>query len=93
MQQTFFVAFQRSVRRHNPVSELCRQFLWPHGLGFALICILSCETLYRLIQSVEFTTSGVQSRWRNMSKMIKINRSVIEKGLNTFVNVIFQFSF
>ena len=68
----FFVAFSRSVPRHNPVSELCRQFLRPHGLVFALICIVSCETLYRQmyafpnhIQSIEFTTGGLQSRCRN----------------------------
>ncbi len=29
----FFVAFLRFVPRYNPVSELCRQFLWPQ-LGF-----------------------------------------------------------
>ena len=71
----FFVAFPRSVPRHNPVSELCRQFLQPHGLVFALICIVSCETLYRQVcafpnhvQSIEFTTGGLQSRCRNISK-------------------------
>ena len=33
------VAFRRSVPQLNPVSALCRQFLRPHGLVFALICI------------------------------------------------------
>ena len=66
-----FVAFPRSVAQHNPVSELCRQFLQPHGLVFALICIVSCETLYTVdrcvlfpknVQLIEFTTGGLQSR-------------------------------
>lgn len=34
---------------HNPVSELCRQFLQPYGLVFTLICIVSCQTLYRQV--------------------------------------------
>ena len=70
-----FVAFPRSVPRHNPVFELCRQFLRPHGLVFALICIVSCETLYRQVcafpnhvQSIEFTTGGLQSRCRQHLK-------------------------
>ncbi len=29
------IAFPRSVPQYNPVSELCRQFLWLHGLVFA----------------------------------------------------------
>ena len=42
------VAFPRSVPHHNiTLFKLCRQFLQPPGLGFALICIGSCETLYR----------------------------------------------
>ena len=32
----FFVEFPRSVPQHNPVSELSRQFLQPHGLVFSL---------------------------------------------------------
>ena len=32
--------------QYNPVSELCRQLLGLHGLVFALICIVSCETWY-----------------------------------------------
>lgn len=62
------VAFPRSVPWHNPVSELCRQFFRLQGLIFALICIVSCETLYRKVcafpnpvQSIEFTTGGLQS--------------------------------
>ena len=78
IQHIFCVAFSRSVSRHNPVSDLCRQYLRPHGLVFALIFIVSCETLYRQVcafphhlQSIEFTTGGLQSRCRNISKMIK----------------------
>jgi hypothetical protein len=33
------VPFPKSVPRHNPASELYRQFLWPHGLVFALITV------------------------------------------------------
>jgi hypothetical protein len=35
------------VPRHNPVSELYRLFLQPHGLVFALTYIVNCGTLYR----------------------------------------------
>ena len=72
----FLVLFPRSVPRHNLVSELYRQFLQPHGLVFALTCTVNCETLYRqvyallnhafLVQSIEFTTGGLQSRCRNI---------------------------
>ena len=41
------VPFPRSVPRHNPASELYGQFLWPHGLVFALTCTFNCGTLYR----------------------------------------------
>ena len=50
------------------------------GFVFALICVLSCETLYRKacdfpnhVQSIEFTTGGPQSRFWDISKMIKRN--------------------
>ena len=56
------VPFPRSVPRHNPFSELYRQFLWPQGLVFALTCTVNCGTLYRPVcafpnhvQSIEFT--------------------------------------
>ena len=42
MQQNYFVALPRSVPQHNPVSELCRQFLRPHCLVFALSCEAWC---------------------------------------------------
>jgi hypothetical protein len=37
--QHFLVPFPRSLLRHNPVSELYRQFLWLHGLVFALTSV------------------------------------------------------
>jgi hypothetical protein len=87
----FWGTFPRSVPLHNPVSELYRQFLRPHALVFALI---NCETLYRQVcafpnhvQSIEFTTGGLQSNCRNISRMINGNRmhlssisSLIAKG-------------
>ena len=33
------------VPQNNPVSELYGQFLWPHGLVFALTCTVNCVTL------------------------------------------------
>ena len=42
-----FVAFPRSVSRHNPAYELCRMLLPLHDLVFALKCIVSLETLDR----------------------------------------------
>ena len=78
--RNFFVAFPRSVPQQYPVSELCWQVLWPHGSVVALISTVSCETLYRQVcafpnhvQSIEFTTGGLKSSWRNTSKMIKRN--------------------
>ena len=99
---SFFLAFPRPVPWHNPVSELCKQFLWPHGLVL-LRYALSAETIYRQmcafpnhVHWIEFTTYGLQSRCRNTSKIQEnweapeVN-CVIENGLNTYVNVIFQF--
>ena len=42
----FLVPFPRSVPRHNPVSELYRQFVRPHSLVFALTCTVNCGFLY-----------------------------------------------
>ena len=51
------------------------------GLFFALTCTVSCGTLYRQlcafpnhVQSMEFTTGGLQSSCRNVSRMINGNR-------------------
>jgi hypothetical protein len=43
------VPFPRYVPWHNPVSELYRQFLRPHGLAFALACTVNCVTLHRQV--------------------------------------------
>ncbi len=43
VKQSFFSElFPRCVALRKPVSELYRQFFWPQGLVFALICIISC---------------------------------------------------
>jgi hypothetical protein len=44
------VPFRRSVLRHNPVSDLYRQFLRPHDLVFALTGTVNCRTLYRQVR-------------------------------------------
>ena len=89
----------------NPLSDLYRQFLRPHGLVFALTCTVNCGTLYRQVcafpnhvQSIEFTTGGLQSSCRNISRMFNGNRmnlslilSPIANGLNTYVNKVFLF--
>ncbi len=38
--------YPRCVAWCKPVSELYRLFFWPHGLAFALICIISFWTFY-----------------------------------------------
>ena len=70
-----FVSFPRSVPRHNPVSELYRQLPRAHGLGFALTCTVKCGSVYRQVcasanhvHSLEFTTGGLQSSCRNISR-------------------------
>ena len=77
----------------------------PHGLVFALTFTVNCGTLYRQVcaflnhvQSIEFTTGGLQSSCRNISRMINGNRlhlssilSLIEKGLNAYVKKVFLF--
>ena len=74
-------------------------------LGVALTCTVSCGTLHRQVcafpnhvQSIEFTTGGLQSSCRNISRMINGNQmhlhpimSLIAKGLNTYVNKVFIF--
>jgi hypothetical protein len=99
------VPFPRSVPWHNPFSELYGQFLRPHGLVFALTWSVNCETLSRQVcafpnhvQSIEFTTGGLQSNCRNISRIINGNRmhlssisSLIAKGLNSYVNKVLLF--
>ena len=86
--------------------KLYGQFLRPHGLVFTLACTVNCGTLYRQVcafpnhvQSIEFTTGGLQSSCRNISRMINGNRmhlssisSLIAKSLNTYVNKVFLFN-
>ena len=79
--QHFLVPFPRSMPQHNPVSELYGYFLRPHCLDFALTCTVNCGTLYKQVcaflnhvLSVEFTTGGLQSSCRNISRMINGNR-------------------
>jgi hypothetical protein len=93
----FLEPFLRSVPRHNPLSDLYGQFLWPHGLVFALICTVNCGTLYRPVcsfpnpvQSIDFTTGELQSCCRNGMHLSSIS-SLIAKGLNTYVNEVFLF--
>ena len=97
------VPFPRSVPQHNPVSELYGQFLCPHGLVFSRTYTVICGTLYRQVcafpnhvESIEFTTGGLQSSCGNISTMINGNRmhlrsilSLIAKGLNIYVNMVF----
>ena len=71
----WLVHFPRSVPRHDPVSELYRQFLWPRGLVFALTCTVNWGTLYRQVcafpnhvQSIEFITGELRSSCRNISR-------------------------
>jgi hypothetical protein len=91
------------VPQHNPVSELYGQFLQPSWLYFALTCTVNCGTLYRQVcvfpnhvQSIEFTTGGLQSSCRNILWMINgkgMHRSsiltLIAKALNAYVNKVF----
>ena len=69
----FSVPFPRSVPQHNPGPELYGQFLRLHGLFFALTWTVNCGTLNRqvcaypdYVQSIEFTTGGLQSSCRNI---------------------------
>ena len=91
----FLVPFPRSVPRYNPVSVLYGQFLRTHGLTSTV----NFGTLYRQVcafpnhvQSIEFSTGGLQSSCGNISRMNNGNRMhlcsiscLIAKGLNTYV--------
>ena len=77
--------------------------LGAHGLVLALTCTVNCGTLYRQVctfpnhvDSMEFTTGGLQSGSTNISRMINGNRthlisilSLIANGLNTYVSFLF----
>ena len=77
------------------VSQVYRQFSWPHGLAFNLTYTIDCETLYKqvcafpnYVQWIQLGTGGLQSRCRSISwPLIEAGctRSVITKGLNTCV--------
>ena len=74
-------------------------------VAWVLLCTVNCGTFYTQVcafpnhvQSIEFRTGGLQSSCRNISRMINGNRmhlssisSLIAKGLNTYVNKLFQF--
>ena len=93
-----FIPFPRYVPLHNLVSELYGQFFRHHGLVFALTLYRQVCAFPNHVQSIEFSTGGVQSSCRNISRMINGNRmhmssisSHIAKGLNIYVNKVFQF--
>ena len=80
-------------------TQSCLRALW--------IIPLTCGALNRQVRdfpnylkSLEFTTGGIQSSCKNLSKMINGNRMhlsaisrLIAKGLNTYVNNVFLFLF
>ena len=62
------------------------------------VCITTHSSTSNYVQSIEFSTGGLQSRCRNISRMIKRNGrhlssiwSDTANSLNVYVNVIFQF--
>ena len=96
--KTVLGPFPRSVPQHNPVSVLYGQFHRTHGLVFALTCTVNCGIFYRQVcvpfqihvQSIEFTTGGLQISCGKISRMRNGNRmhlnsisSLIAQGLNT----------
>ena len=74
-----FFAFPRSVPQYNSVSELCWQFLQPNCLVFALICILSCNTLYRQVCLFLLMKNLIYHRWTPI-KVLKHLKDVQEKS-------------
>ncbi len=103
MLQKCLCTFPRSLPRYNSVSEVYRQLFGLHGLVCALTYTVNCGTLCRQVcafpnhvQSTEFTTGGLQSSCRNISRMISGNRmhlssilSVMAKSVNIYVHVYF----
>ena len=75
----FLVSFQRSVPRHNPVStdnsfDFMFWFLLWHALSTAGPYIRQVCAFSKHAQIIEFTTGGLQSSCRNISRMINGNR-------------------
>ncbi len=58
-QKLFSELFPRCVIRCNHVSEQYRRFVWPQGLVFALICIISCWTFYFQIIPIQLNLPQV----------------------------------
>ena len=58
------VPFPRSVRRHNAVSELYRQFLRSHGLVVALTCTVNCGTLYKQVYPIKLLKHLKEYQWK-----------------------------
>ena len=76
----FLLPFPRSVPRHNP-SLISTDHSFDLLARFLLTCTVHSGTLYRQVcafpnhlQSIEFTTGGLQSSCRNISRMINGNR-------------------
>jgi hypothetical protein len=82
----FLVPFPRSVPQHNPVSELYGQFLRPYGLVLSLTYTVNCGNH---VQSIEFTTDGLQSSCRNISRMIKGNRMDLSTILSLIAKLLY----
>ena len=94
--------FLGTLRQICALTQSCLGTPLTPWLGFFTV---NCGTLYRQVcafpnhvQSIEFTTSGLQSSCRNILRMINGSRmhlssisSLIAKGLNSYVNKIFVF--
>ncbi len=103
----FVVTLARSVPCHNSVSELFRQFLWPHDshlLWHALWAVRSYidRCVAFLIKSNQYNQTQLDSNegvepsqgWsEEMDSTWVKYMSVTAKGLNTWDHVIFQFFF
>ena len=89
MEATLFVAFPRWLSCNKPISELCRQFLWPHSLVLAPICTVSCAAFHREedvfpqhVQSVNLPP--VDSNQETSQHQSGGTGGSWDKGLNTF---------
>jgi hypothetical protein len=75
----FWYPFPRTVPRHNPVSELYGENLWPHGMVFALTFTVNYGTLYRCVClsescPINWIYHRLTQSCRNISRMINRNR-------------------